>query len=541
MHGLDTSFYKEIFEQIDTGAIITDKNRVVVSVNSAFLTLSGYKGKEVCGFSIDNFIDGYQFHERNWRKNIILKKKNHVKISQWLLLNQINTGSAENDPFYIWVMTDFQICGLDPLTKLPNRFLFNQKLNETIEQAREESGTFAILFIDLDRFKFINDTLGHAAGDQLLLESTLRIQDVIGSQHILARMGGDEFVCVLTNLKTEVEAEYWARKVIKAFSTPFLLKEMEFYISTSIGISVYPYDGDDGDTLISNADSAMYRAKKKGRNRYENAKVEMNAGGFEKFLIENHLHKAIENNELILYFQPQINLSSNKVLSFEALIRWNHPDFGLISPGDFIPIAEETGLILPIGDWVLKEACLKMREWQNAGYSPVRVAVNLSAGQFLQNDFVHKVKNILGETLIDPACLELEITENMVMHDVNQAIKSLMELKKLGVQISIDDFGTGYSSLNYLKEFPIDTLKIDRSFICDLDTNSSSVALTRAITNLAHDLNLKVVAEGVENLEQLTIVKQQSCDAVQGYYFSKPIDDTNVLQFLKKEHNKFTV
>jgi len=540
MQELDSSFYKEIFEQINTGAIITDKNRVVISVNSAFLTLSGYKAKEVCGFPIDHFIEGFQFNQKDWRKNIILKKKNSSKKSQWLLVNHINSTSS-NEDFHIWVLTDFQICGLDPLTKLPNRFLFNQKLNETIEKAREENGTFALLFIDLDRFKFINDTLGHAAGDHLLLEATLRIKDAIGRQHLLARMGGDEFVCVLTNLKTDEEAEYWARKVIKAFSIPFLLKETEFYISTSIGISVYPYDGDDGEILISNADSAMYRAKKKGRNRYENAKVELNAGGFEKILMENNLRKAIENNELLLYFQPQVNLPSNEVLSFEALIRWDHPDLGLILPGDFIPVAEETGLILPIGNWVLKEACLKMREWQDAGYSPVRVAINLSAGQFLQNDLVHKVDNVLKETRIDPSCLELEITENILMHDVNQAIKSLRELKKLGVQISIDDFGTGYSSLNYLKDFPIDTLKIDRSFICDIDTNASSVALTRAITNLAHDLEVKVVAEGVENAVQLDIVKRHSCDRVQGYYFSKPLNETHVLQFLSKNHKVVTV
>src|SRR5690606_2796903 len=265
---------------------------------------------------------------------------------------------------------------------------------------------------------------------------------------------------------------------------PFILYDTDIYISTSIGISLYPYDGDDAEILLTNADCSMYRAKKRGRNQYEKANIDLNAGSFEKLLIENNLRKAIEEEEFELYFQPQVNLKTNQITSIEALIRWNHPDLGLIYPGDFIPIAEESGLILPIGEWVLKNACLKIKKMKMAGHPPVRIAVNLSAGQFLQNDLVQKIEQLLKETSVEPKYLELEITENMMMHDVQKAIEVLRQLKEIGVCISIDDFGTGYSSLNYLREFPVDTLKIDRSFIFDIDKNQHSVALTKAITQL---------------------------------------------------------
>ena len=525
-------FYEDIFKQLTIGAIITDGRGMVIAANSAYLTLSGYLIEEILGIPIDRLIEGYQLNDTQWRKDVIVTRKNGERQSQWGFLNTITETDSKKD-YQVWLMTDLQICGLDPLTKMPNRFLFNQKLKEAIKAAREEEGILAVLFIDLDRFKFINDTFGHASGDQLLLEAANRIKSSIGNENMFARMGGDEFVCVLKNLNDEIDAEGYAETIINAFSTPFSIKGTTIYISCSIGISVYPFDGDEVDLLVSNADSAMYRAKKNGRNQVGKSKVDLNAGGFEKLLLENSLRKAIENDELTLYFQPQVQLDTNEIVSVEALLRWNHSDLGLISPGDFIPIAEETGLILPMGDWVLRTACERMRSWQDHGVPPVRVAVNLSASQFLHNDLVTKVKKILEDTQLNPVLLELEITENMVMHDVNSAITILKQLKELGIKISIDDFGTGYSSLNYLKEFPVDTLKIDRSFIHDIDKNQNSVALTKGITALAHDLQLNVIAEGVETSQQLAIVKQQACDAVQGYFYSKPLSNEEILQYLK--------
>ncbi|MFE8698729.1 EAL domain-containing protein [Cytobacillus sp. FJAT-53684] len=534
---MNSTLYKDIFDQLHTCAIISDQSDIVVSVNTKFIELSGFASEEMIGMNIEAILNGkYELNEQ-WNNNVFIMKKDGSTFSQRLSVKSI-TDALSGEEYKIWLLTDFKVCNLDPLTNLPNRNLLDQKLTQAINRAREESTILAVLFLDLDRFKFVNDTLGHSSGDQLLTEASVRIKEVIGEENVVARMGGDEFVCFLEDLSSEKEAELFAKRIILSFSKPFSLKETEMYITTSIGISLYPFDGDEVEQLITNADSAMYRAKKKGRNQYEKAKADVNAGGFEKLLLENNLRRALERDELTLYFQPQVDLKTNQIKSLEALIRWNHPDLGLISPGDFIPIAEESGLIVPIGDWVLRTACIKMKEWQNAGYPPVRIAVNLSAGQFLKSDLVKKVKTILEETGLAPSYLELEITENMVMHDVHLAIQVLRQLKEIGIQISIDDFGTGYSSLNYLKEFPVDTLKIDRSFIRDIDKNPSSVALTKAITTLAHDLNLKVIAEGVENFKQLSVVKQHSCDAVQGFYFSRPLSYENVVHYLNDHDQK---
>ncbi|MCH1626512.1 sensor domain-containing protein [Ferdinandcohnia quinoae] len=528
MDKFGAELYKDIFEQLNFSAIITDENKTIISVNAAYLSLSGCKKDEMLNKQIELFFaDTYD----ELRDEIVIKTNDGREILQQLIVNPIK---VENHSFQIWLMTDYQVSGLDPLTKLPNRFLLSQKIDKAIQKARTEGAIFAVLFLDLDRFKFVNDTLGHSYGDLLLKEAANRIKTAIGHHNVIARMGGDEFVCVLEDIRDEKEAEQYAKKILEAFSTPYLLNETVIYVTTSVGISTFPYDGDEVEMLITNADSAMYVAKKKGRNQYEMSNADISAGGFEKLLIENNLRRALENDELSLYFQPQVNLKSNRIMSMEALLRWKHPDLGMILPGEFIPIAEETGLILPIGDWVIRTACHKMKEWQDDGYPPIRVAVNLSAGQFLQNDLVEKIRNVLTEVSLDPTYLELEITENMVMQDVHKAIDVLQQLKELGVWISIDDFGTGYSSLNYLKDFPVDTLKIDRSFIYDIDKNPSSVALTKAITTLAHDLKLKVIAEGVENYKQLSMVKQFSCDVVQGYYFSQPLSYDHVVRYLNE-------
>ncbi len=499
--------------------------------NTTFLKRSGYSESEILNQKANWLFSNTINATREWQGEIELKLKNNGTKTQWVNVNPIKAENGVTKHAVI-MLSNYEKSELDPLTKLPNRYLLQKQLENILVHSQKNGKIFAVLYMDLDRFKFVNDTLGHSYGDLLLQQASRRLKNSIGEEHVLARMGGDEFICVLQNLQNEADAEKVAKSIVSGFSQPFTLHDIEIHISTSIGISLFPYDGDDDETLLTNADSAMYRAKKKGRNQYEKANVEVSAGCFERLLIENNLRKALEKNELSLNFQPQLDIRNEKVIGFEALLRWNHPDLGNIPPSDFIPIAEETGLILPIGDWVLKNACLKLKEWEKAGFHPLRMAVNLSAQQFLQKNMVEKIKAVIKETSINPECLELEITEGVVIHDIDSAISVLQQLKEIGVQISIDDFGTGYSSLNYLKELPVNTLKIDRSFIFDIDTNASSKALTAAITTMAHDLKLNVVAEGVETYKQLSYVKKSSCDVIQGYYFSRPLKADRVIDFL---------
>ncbi|WP_102347256.1 EAL domain-containing protein [Bacillus sp. Marseille-P3661] len=523
--------YKEALLQFHQGLVIIDESERVQFVNTAFLNMGGYIEGELINKKITSFIEQTD-QSLNWHGEIPLKTKNGV-CTKWIKTLVLKQGGGDRS-FSMLLFSDIEEKELDALTKLPNRFSLHQQLDQVLDKSRERDLVFAVLFLDLDRFKFVNDTLGHSYGDLLLQQAAARIQDCLGNRHLLARMGGDEFICILEDLNNEDAAESIAKNIIAAFSKPFNLHHIEIHITTSIGISLYPYDGDCADALITNADSAMYRAKKSGRNQYEMAKVEVNAGAYERLLIENHLRNALDNEELYLDFQPQLDLKKDKIIGFEALLRWNHPDLGVIPPSEFIPIAEETGLILSIGDWVLKNACLQMKQCEKAGFTSLRISVNLSAQQFMQKNLVQKIRAVLLETEMNPHLLELEITEGMIIHDTDSAILVLQQLRDLGVQISIDDFGTGYSSLNYLKNLPVNTLKIDRSFIFDIDINPSSKALTTAIATLAHDLKLNVIAEGVETYKQLSFVKKSACDAIQGYYFSKPLHSDVVIEFLNK-------
>lgn len=523
--------FQTAIQQLSVGLLIANKEGSITFANREFLTMSGFTEDEII-----NTLASYLFENdikllEDWQGEVLVKMKNHDMKPHWVHVTTIKDHNGIPTDTMI-LFSPCQQCSIDSLTKLPNRHMLEQELQKALIGAREKDSLLAILFLDLDRFKFVNDTLGHSSGDSLLKQVTGRLKTIVNHRHLLARLGGDEFVCLLKDLQSEKEAELIANQIIDAFREPFLLRGTEIYITTSIGLSLYPYDGDDIETLVTNADSAMYRAKKKGRNQIEKAVVEINAGAFERLLIENNLRKALIQEEFFLVYQPQLDLNQNEVIAFEALIRWDHPDLGIIPPSEFIPIAEETGLIIPIGDWVLQTACQKLKEWQIEGYSSLRIAVNLAAQQFLQKRMIEKLKKILKEYNINPSLLELEITESMVMHDVDSAVSILNQLRDLGVRVSIDDFGTGYSSLNYLRNFPVDNLKIDRSFIIDIETNPSSKALTNAIATLAHDLNLKVVVEGVETLKQLTLVKSSSCDIIQGYYFSKPLHSDLVLDFI---------
>lgn len=427
----------------------------------------------------------------------------------------------------------------DTLTGLPNRIKFKDKVNISLNQAREYKDKLAILFIDLDGFKRINDTLGHDVGDQLLKEFSERLLGCIGKEDVVFRFGGDEFTILLPTISDEQYVKSVADSVIKSMEKPCILNGQEFHITSSIGISIFPNDGETSEVLLKNSDIAMYRAKEQGKNNYQFYTSDINSISFENLVLESKLHKALDKNELQLYYQPQIDLNNGQMIGMEALLRWINPELGMISPGKFIPIAEETGLIIPIGEWVLRSACKQNKKWQELGFKPIRVAVNISAHQFQQHDFVEKVKVILNETELDPIWLEIEITESIAIKNVDFTIKTLNKLKQMGIKVSMDDFGTGFSSLGYLKNFKIDTLKIDYSFVRDIGIDSDNESIIKAIIMLAKNLKLNVIAEGVETEQQLLFLKEENCNESQGYLFSKPLCAGDFESLLNK-HNVFS-
>jgi diguanylate cyclase len=416
----------------------------------------------------------------------------------------------------------------DPLTGLPNRLQFNEQLNHYLSTVNDNS--LIVMFLDLDRFKNINDTLGHRVGDQLLVEVAERVRKCLHYGDIY-RLGGDEFIILLYQ-EGAIESESIAKAILNSLAQPFTINGNEFFITGSLGISSYPFDGDDIDSLVKNADSAMYYAKEQGGNRYQNYTLSINENVVERMKIENSLRKSIIQNEFELYYQPKMDIQTGELTGMEALIRWFHPVLGTVPPPKFISIAEETGLIIPLGEWVLRTACAQNKAWQDAGFQPLRVAVNLSIRQFQEEKFVAVVQDILKETGLEPQYLELEITESIAMYNEEQVISKLKNLKSLGIKISIDDFGTGYSSLNYLNRLPIDTLKIDRSFIQKLN-ETDNISIVKAIIALAHNLKLSVVAEGVENKDQLIFLKNNECNEVQGYFLSKPLSSRQFAEGIK--------
>lgn len=411
----------------------------------------------------------------------------------------------------------------DQLTGLPNRTLFQDRLRQALPQASRNGKLVALLFLDLDRFKLVNDSLGHTVGDLLLKEAAGRLTHCVRKSDTVARLGGDEFTVVLTNITSVHDAAKVAQKILDDFSRPFGLQGPELFVTPSIGITLYPFDGDDIDLLLKNADTAMYRAKQMGRNNYQFYSAEMNTATIAQLTLESSLRYALKREEFRIHYQPQVDLKTGCITSVEALLRWQHPSLGLVSPQEFIPIAEETGLIVPIGEWVLRTACAQAAAWQKANLPLMHMVVNLSIRQFKQPQLIETVERILGETGLSPRHLGLELTESMLMENEERTVSVLTELNKLGVQISIDDFGTGYSSLRYLKCFPIHILKIDQSFVREIETNATDAAIVTSIIALARNLGLRVVAEGVESAAQLKFLRANGCDGMQGYYFSKPL------------------
>jgi diguanylate cyclase len=411
----------------------------------------------------------------------------------------------------------------DSLTGLPNRVLLADRLAQATAQSERYSRGFALLVVDLDRFKAINDSLGHIAGDDMLKEVARRLNQLLRKADTLARLGGDEFVLVLNEIAGPRDAESVASKVLASLADPVVLSGLDVQISASIGISVFPEDGLDADTLLQHADAAMYHAKKNGRNSFQFFAPVMNLFARERLELESGLRRALAQGEFELHYQPKVDISTGRIDSAEALIRWRNPKRGLTAPSGFIPVAEETGLIVPIGEWVLQEACRQASAWQKRGMKPLRIAVNLSAQQFKQKSLVATVREALAAAELDPACLELELTESAVMQDAESSIHVLRQLSGLGVRVSVDDFGTGYSSLSYLRRLPLDKLKIDRSFIREIAASRDDAEIVRAIISLAHSLHLKVIAEGVETVEQLTFLRGLGCDQYQGFHCSPPV------------------
>ena len=431
----------------------------------------------------------------------------------------------------------------DSLTGLPNRVLFQDRLKLALASAERHRHMAAVLFLDIDNFKRINDTLGHFMGDKLLkevagrLSATMRRCDSVTKDvpDLFARLGGDEFTVLLNMINEVDDAAKVAHRITETISIPFKLDGYEIYITSSIGIAVYPGDGKDINSLLKNADAAMYYAKEHGKNHYQYYKESMNAAALERLTLENELRRALEREELFLHYQPQVNVRTGAITGVEALVRWQHPARGVVPPSEFIPLAEETGLIIPMSDWVLKTACMQSKAWMEEGYDMAPISINLSSQQFQQKDFIETLSRTLSESGVSPQDIILEITESTIMQTTESSFAVLHELTEMGMRLTIDDFGTGYSSLGYLKRFPIYAIKIDRSFIREISTDPDDAAIAKAIISMAHSLKLNVVAEGVETIEQLKFLHDHESDEVQGFLFSRPVPPEEISVFLERE------
>lgn len=545
---------QKVFTHTPTGVIFTDETHRILSINPATTQMTGYGPCDLLGHSVFALIklehgqtlEAFQddvARRGNWSGELEIVRKNGDALAAGLRVSRVDDTYSGLPAHYIWILADIterkqaeeqmrHIAQHDALTGLPNRLALAMRLAQLLPEARRHHWQLAIMFIDLDRFKIINDTLGHQIGDELLREVACRLSSVIRETDFVARLGGDEFVIILSSISSPADAAMVAGKIVAKLSTPIEAEGHELHTSPSIGISIFPDDGPDSDTVMKNADVAMYHAKAAGRNNYQFFTAEMNRITTDRLNIERKLRHAIARNELSLCYQPQFRADGSQPTGVEALLRWNHPTDGMITPDRFIPIAEETGLIVEIGEWVLLTACREMKRWIDAGLKPIRIAVNVSARQLRRRDFCETVAGVLAESELPPELLELEITESSVMENPDEAILILERIGRMGISLAIDDFGTGYSSLAYLKLFPIDHLKIDRSFVADIETDLNDRAIAFGTIALAHSLGLNVIAEGVETEDQLELLRSNGCDEVQGYLFSKPLISTAAFAFL---------
>ncbi|MDD5250472.1 MAG: EAL domain-containing protein [Rhodocyclaceae bacterium] len=540
----------KVFQNTQEGIVVTDRRGSIISVNPAFTAVTGYLPQEVIGRNPrmlqsgrhDAAFYGAMWTELavkgQWQGEIWNRRRNGELFPEWLHISAVRD-AAGCVVYYVAVFSDISLvkqneerlhhlAHFDALTGLPNRLLFADRLEHAMVQAQRSGAGVGLLFLDLDRFKLVNDTLGHRAGDMLLQQTAQRIVGAVRAQDTVARLGGDEFMVVLPELASPAGAANVAEKVIESLAASFRIEDRDVFVGASIGIAVYPLAGEDAETLVKHADIAMYRAKEAGRNTYQFYRPGHEGLPRDVFELEHGLRHALERGEMRLVYQPQIEIESGRVVAVEALLRWSHPTRGDIPPAEFIPVAEDSGLIGAIGEWVLRAACMQNKAWQDRGLAPVRVAVNLSVRQLRDAQFAARVAAILDESGLDAKWLEVELTESMVMQFAKDMMDILWQLKAMGVHLSIDDFGTGYSSLSYLKRLPVDTLKIDRSFVAGLATDVNDQAISNAIIAVAASLNLRVVAEGVESEKQLGFLRQHSCCDAQGFFFCRPVEADDV-------------
>jgi len=536
---------RHVIEQTADIIVISDVHGIIEYVNPAFEKITGYSPDDIIGKNLVFFSSDRQskkFYAHMWstllsgkvyRNSLMNKRKDgsifHAEITITPLVDEnadithfIATARDISDE----IRNKVQLTHLvqhDSLTNLPNRNLFLDRLQQAISKAHQHHRLVAVLFLDLDRFKSINDSLGRTAGDQLLQQLSERFKKTIREGDTIARFGGDEFVILLDDFDSDNSLSLIAQKILNSLAIPFEIKGHEIFISASIGISMYPTDSDNPSQLIENADMAMDKAKKSGGNCCEFYTTEINNGVIEKLSIETGLRSALELDQFELHYQPLMDLRNRHIDGAEALLRWHHPKKGMVRPDQFIPVAEESGLIIPIGAWVLKQACIQCKKWHRQGLTDLKISVNLSVRQFRDNNLVNMITEALQVADLKPSYLTLEITESSIMDNAKDTIKNLHLLRNAGIHLSIDDFGTGYSSLAYLKRLPIDTIKIDRSFVQEIDTNSDDRSIVQAIIAMGHSMNINIVAEGVEKIEHLNFLNEQHCDAVQGYLISKPV------------------
>ncbi|MDZ4020018.1 hypothetical protein PssiTeo3_34000 [Pseudomonas sichuanensis] len=538
-----------VFEHSTSAILITDPAGYIVQANEAFSRVSGYAVAEVLDqlpgmLTVEHQQDahlGYVLKQLNqrgsWEGEVFLKRRNGEHYPAWVGITAVLDDEGDLAS-YVCFFTDIserkaseqrihRLAYYDALTHLPNRTLFQDRLYTALQQAERQKAWVVLMFLDLDRFKPINDSLGHAAGDRMLKDMAERLLACVDDDDTVARMGGDEFTLLLQPKATRElalnRAIHVAENILGSLVTPFVLENREFFVTASIGIALSPQDGSELSQLMKNADTAMYHAKERGKNNFQFYQADMNASALERLELESDLRHALEQNEFILYYQPQFSGDGKRLTGAEALLRWRHPTRGLVPPGDFIPVIEELGLVVDVGDWVLREASRQLKAWHLAKVRVPKVSVNISARQFSDGQLGTRIATILEETGLPPACLELELTESILMREVHEAMQILDSLKNLGLSIAVDDFGTGYSSLNYLKQFPIDVLKIDRTFVDGLPEGEQDAQIARAIIAMAHSLNLAVIAEGVETHEQLEFLREHGCDEVQGYLFGRPM------------------
>jgi diguanylate cyclase (GGDEF)-like protein/PAS domain S-box-containing protein len=535
---------KDILDNSSQAVVITDSDSNIEYVNTSHCDITGYAKEELIGENprvMKSDRHDKEFYQNMW--NILLeegiwegeiwdRRKNGEVYPKWLTIKSIRDDRGKpiryigmfNDITYIKQHEEYlkRLANIDELTRLPNRNSLRERLVSAVNYADHHDNLLALMLLDLDGFKNVNDSFGHLAGDSVLIDASERLKGCIRVSDVVARIGGDEFAIILSGLSDPAEAGTVSQKVIDTFVAPFKYKGLDIYVGISIGITIYPMDGMEIDRLMENADLAMYDAKKNREINFQYYDEEMTDSAFRRLSVEANLRAAIKGSEFILYYQPQVDVATRKVIGAEALIRRQERDW-LVPPMNFIPIAEESGLIVPIGEWTLRRACMQLKEWQEEGFELIRVAVNVSSLQFQDRLFVGFVRDVIAKSNINPEYLELELTERIIMKDADSALKVMKQLKELGACLSIDDFGTGYSSLSYLGRLPIDKLKIDQSFVNNITTDKSSTSIIKSTIELAHNLGMKVIAEGVEKEEQLLFLKENGCDEIQGYFFSRPL------------------